>query len=138
MSLDPDYIRKSLYRDEDQLSDEEIDFYISRYTKIILVDAGMTEEDLKNIENAEFFFEEALIAAIGCELIRKDPQDFYIKRQKVGDTEEEFDSFLSLPSWCDDYKLNLDKLLNLERPIHKVAPFKRKWQSSRRGWYHKF
>jgi len=139
MSLDPYYIRKALGKEDNYLSDEDIDFYIERYTKIILNEVQMNKEDLKNINQAEFFFEEALIKAIGCELIRKNPNDFYIVQQKVGDTMERFEPKLGkLPSWCDEYNLYLDKLKNLERPIHKVAPFRRKWQSSRPGWYHKF
>jgi hypothetical protein len=139
VNLDPDHVRKVLKKTEAQLPDDDVDFYIERYRELIKFDSGLTDQDLDD-PKVQFILGEAIIAAIGCEMVSDDPKSHFVKRRKIGNTEQEWSEqgYKDLPNWCDKYRIRLDQLLNLEKPTHQVAPFRRKWQSSRRGWYHKF
>lgn len=128
MSLEPDYIRKILKYTPDELSDDDIQFYIERYTELVKYDSGLTESQLNDPKN-EFILHETIIHGIGCDLLADMPNERYIKRQKIGNTEEEYSDigYKKIADSCDKYKANLNKLSNLEKPTHNVAPFRRRW-----------
>ena len=138
--LQVDDVRKGLRIEEDELDDEDIKFYITRYTRVIMSGLGQTSKQNSDLYN-DAMFEECLLALIACQLSRTDIEMIHTPAEyKVGDTTLKYNNtsmglYGSIPSWCDYYKSLLSALSDKNSELQNVQVFRRHGMSVRRQWW---
>lgn len=126
--------------DEDDLSDQDIQAFITRYARVIMSELGQSfaqDNDLFN--NA--LFEECLLAIIACQLTRTNIEIIHSPSEyKVGDTTLKYNNtslglYGNIASWCDYYANLLSALSDKSMEIQNVRVFRRHGMSCREGWW---
>lgn len=137
--LQVDDVRKGLRIDDDELDDEDIKFYINRYTRVIMSELGQIAKQNSDLYD-DAMFEECLLALIACQLSRTDIEMIHSPAEyKVGDTTLKYNTSMglygSIPSWCDYYKSLLSALSDKNSELQNVQVFRRHGMSVRRKWW---
>lgn len=138
--IDADDVRRILRIDEDELEDDEINGFITRYTRVIMSELGQTAKENSELYN-DPLFEECLLAIIACQLSRSDIEMIHSPAEyTVGDTTLKYNNtsmglYGTIPSWCDYYSSLLSNLSEKNANLSNVEVFRRHGMSVRRGWW---
>lgn len=127
--------------DDEDITDEEIQMFITRYTRVILSELGQSfSEDESILNNA--LFEECLLAIIACQLTRTKDLDMIHAPSEytVGDTTLKYNNtsmglYGNITSWCDYFSNLLAALSDKSMDIQNVRIFRRHGMSCREGWW---
>ena len=124
----------------EDITDEEIQAFITRYTRVIMSELGQSfAEDDGLFDNA--LFEECLLAIIACQLSRTDIEMIHSPSEyKVGDTTLKYNNtsmglYGNITSWCDYFSNLLSTLSDKSNEIQNVRVFRRHGMSCREGWW---
>lgn len=139
--IDIDQVRLLLRLDKEDIDDNELQTYITHFTKATLGRISPRASEDSNITDNPVF-QEAVMAAIACRLSQTDLDIIHSPSgYRVGNTEEDykntsFGNYGQIPSWCNQYDKLLGTLIsqyaNLSADIHV---FRRHGMSVRRKWY---
>lgn len=138
--LTVDKVRLILRIDEEDIEDEELNVYIDHFTKSIISRLGLNAAQDANLINNPTF-EDALMAAIACNLSKTDLDVIHSPSgYKVGNTEEDykntsFGNYGQIPSWCDEFEKLLGVLSGQYASLNDIQVFRRRGMSVRRKWY---
>lgn len=137
--LTVDKVRLILRIDEEDIEDEELNVYIDHFTKSIISRLGLNAaQDASLINNPTF--EDALMAAIACNLSKTDLDVIHSPSgYKVGNTEEDykntsFGNYGQIPSWCNEFEKLLGVLSGQYASLNDIQVFRRRGMSVRRKW----
>lgn len=139
--ISPGEIKNILRIEDDEISDEELDSYITRYTSVIISKLGdwaKTDTSLLN----DPLFEECLLAIIACQLSRTDVGLIHAPSEyTVGDTTLKYNNtsmglYGSIASWCDYYNSLLSSLTSRSPELKHVQVITRHGMSCRPNWWH--
>lgn len=138
--LEASNIKNILRISDEDITDEELDSYIKRYTRVIMGELG----DWANQESELFddpLFEECLLAIIACQLTRTDIEMIHSPSEyKVGNTTLKFNNtslglYGNIQSWCDYYRSLLDSLSDKHNSLQRVQVLTRHGMASRPTWW---
>ena len=138
--ISPRDVRTVLRIHEDDISDEELSLYITRYTAVIMSELGETAIENNQLYN-DPLFEECLLAQIACLLSRTDIEMIHTPSEyKVGDTTLKYNNtsmglYGGITSWCDYFNSLLSSLSNKDGKLQNLQVFRRHGMSSRCGWW---
>lgn len=126
--------------DEEDLTDDDIQIFLTRYTRVIMSELGQSfAQDTELLNNP--LFEECLLAIIACQLTRTDIEIIHSPAEyKVGDTTLKYNNtsmglYGNITSWCDYYANLLSALSDKSMEIQNVRVFRRHGMSCREGWW---
>lgn len=134
-------IKVILNIEDKDISDEVLDVYITRYTRLLISTLGDWAKDDSSLYN-DPLFEECLLAIIACQLSRTDIAMIHSPSEyTVGDTKLKYDNtalglYGSITSWCDYYDSLLSSLTSRSTDLRNVQVVRRHGMSSRRNWWH--
>ena len=133
---------KTILRIKDNaISDEELDSYIERYTRVIMSELGSWAQQDETLYNNPLF-EECLLAIIACQLTRTNIGIIHSPSEyTVGDTTLKYNHtslglYGTITSWCDYYNNLLSSLSDKQPNLLNVQVVRRHGMSSRCGWWH--
>lgn len=133
---------KTILRIKDNaISDEELDSYIERYTRVIMSELGSWAQQDETLYNNPLF-EECLLAIIACQLTRTNIGIIHSPSEyTVGDTTLKYNNtslglYGTITSWCDYYNNLLSSLSDKQPNLLNVQVVRRHGMSSRCGWWH--
>lgn len=133
-------IKTILRIDEEDICDEDLDNYITRYTRVIMSELGNWAKQDTSIYN-DPLFEECLLAIIACQLTRTDIEMIHAPSEyKVGDTTLKYNNtsmglYGSIPSWCDYYQALLSSLSTKSNKLENLQVVRRHGMSVRCNWW---
>ena len=126
--------------DGEDITDEEIQHFITRYSRVIMSELGQTFAEDNSLFNNPLF-EECLLALIACQLTRSDIEMIHAPSEyTVGDTTLKYNNtsmglYGNIVSWCDYYANLLSALSNKSNQLQNVRAFRRHGMSCRKGWW---
>ena len=126
--------------DSEEITDQEIQAFITRYTRVIMSELGSSFETDETLLNNPLF-EECLLAIIACQLTRTNIEMIHAPSEyKVGDTTLKYNNtslglYGNIVSWCDYYANLLSALSDKSMEIQNVRVFRRHGMSCREGWW---
>lgn len=133
---------KTILRIKDNaISDEELNSYIERYTRVIMSELGSWAQQDETLYNNPLF-EECLLAIIACQLTRTNIGIIHSPSEyTVGDTTLKYNNtslglYGTITSWCDYYNNLLSSLSDKQPNLVNVQVVRRHGMSSRCGWWH--
>jgi hypothetical protein len=139
--ISPDEVKVILNIDDDEIENDALNQYITRYTKVIMSKLG----DWAKLDTSLYndpLFEECLLAIIACQLSRTDIGMIHAPSEyKVGDTTLKYNNtsmglYGAIPSWCDYYNSLLSALLGRKSELQKVRPLRRHGMACHPKWWH--
>jgi len=126
--------------DDEDLTDDELQTFITRYTRVIMSELGQSfTQDTELLNNA--LFEECLLAIIACQLTRTNIGIIHSPSEyKVGDTTLKYNNtslglYGNITSWCDYFNNLLSALSDKSMDLQNVRVFRRHGMSCREGWW---
>jgi len=131
-------IKVMLRIDDDEIDDDDLNKYITRYTKVIM--AALNAQGDETLYNNPLF-EECLLAIIACVLTRTDIEMIHAPSEyKVGDTTLKYNNtslglYGSIQSWCDYYDSLLSSLSDKNTNLQSLQVVRRHGMSVRRSWW---
>lgn len=134
-------IKNILRIDDEEITDDELEAYITRYTRVIMSELGDWAKQDSSLYN-DPLFEECLLAIIACQLTRTDIELIHAPSEyTVGDTTLKYNNtslglYGTITSWCDYYNNLLSSLINKRPNLLNVQVVTRHGMASRCGWWH--
>ena len=134
-------VKNILRIDDEDISDEELEEYITRYSRVIMSEIGPSAQNDSSIYNNPLF-EECLLAIIACQLTRTNIEMIHAPSEyKVGDTTLKYNNtsmglYGTIPSWCDYYNSLLSSLTHKISELRNVRVVRRHGMSCTPGWWH--
>lgn len=134
-------VKNILRIDDEDICDEDLEAYITRYTRVIMSELGNWAKEDNSIYN-DPLFEECLLAIIACQLTRTDIEMIHAPSEyKVGDTTLKYSNtsmglYGSIPSWCDYYRALLSSLSTKNNKLENLQVVRRHGMSVRCNWWH--
>lgn len=133
-------VKKILRIDDEDIEDEDLEAYITRYSRVIMSELGSWAQQDQSIYN-DPLFEECLLAIIACQLTRTDIEMIHAPSEyKVGDTTLKYNNtslglYGAIPSWCDYYKALLSSLSTKNNKLQNLQVLRRHGMSVRCNWW---
>lgn len=134
-------IKNILRIEDDEIDDNELESFITRYTRVIMSELGNWAIQDPSLYN-DPLFEECLLAMIACQLTRTDIEMIHAPSEyKVGDTTLKYNNtsmglYGSIPSWCDYYASLLSSLANKHSKLQNLQTLRRHGMSESCRWWH--
>lgn len=126
---------------DDRIADNDLDAYITRYSRVILSELGSWAETDPAIYN-DPLFEECLLAIIACQLSRTNIGIIHSPSEyTVGDTTLKYNNtslglYGNISSWCDYYQNLLSSLSDRQPNLVNVQTVRRHGMASTCKWWH--
>lgn len=133
-------VKNILRIDDEDIDDEDLEAYITRYSRVIMSELGSWAKEDSSIYN-DPLFEECLLAIIACQLTRTDIEMIHAPSEyKVGDTTLKYNNtsmglYGAIPSWCDYYKALLNSLSTKNNKLQHLQVVRRHGMSVRCNWW---
>lgn len=133
-------VKNILRIDDEDIEDEDLEAYITRYSRVIMSELGSWAQEDSSIYN-DPLFEECLLAIIACQLTRTDIEMIHAPSEyKVGDTTLKYNNtslglYGSIPSWCDYYNALLSSLSTKKNKLQNLQVVRRHGMSVRCNWW---
>lgn len=134
-------VKNILRIDDEDIEDEDLEAYITRYSRVIMSELGSWAKEDSSIYN-DPLFEECLLAIIACQLTRTDIEMIHAPSEyKVGDTTLKYNNtslglYGAIPSWCDYYQALLSSLSTKNNKLENLQVVRRHGMSVRCNWWH--
>ena len=139
--ISPSDIKNILRIEDEDITDEELEGYITRYTAVIISELGSWAKSDTSLLN-DPLFEECLLAIIACQLTRTNVELIHSPSEyTVGDTTLKYNNtslglYGSIASWCDYYNSLLSSLTSKSPALKNVQVVTRHGMSCRPNWWH--
>ena len=139
--LSPNDVKTILNIDDEDIDNEALEKYITRYTLVVMSELGDQAKNNQGLYD-DPLFEECLLAIIACQLTRTDIEMIHTPSEyKVGDTTLKYNNtsmglYGSIPSWCDYYNSLLSLLTSRNTELRNVRVVTRHGMSCRPNWWH--